>query len=230
MENNQKKLSFQVLMLITTQKLADKAAVMFRQEHLPLQYRFNAEGTASSEIMDILGLGSVDKCVLTSILPKALADVMLGRLKTELKMHAVNSGVAFTIPLNGINNLILRMLTQNAAENVINSVGKEETKMTEMKHVLVAAIVNRGFSEDVMAAAKSFGATGGTVVHSRRIGSEDAADFWGHSVQEEKEIVLILTNTENKVAIMKNIGEKCGIHSDAKGIVMSMPIDSAIGI
>ena len=42
MESNQKKLSFQILTLITTPKRADKAAEMFKQGHLPLQYRFNA--------------------------------------------------------------------------------------------------------------------------------------------------------------------------------------------
>ena len=101
--------------------------------------------------------------------------------------------------------------------------------MTEMKHVLVAAVVNRGFSADVMEAANSVGAKGGTIVHSRRMGNEETTAFWGLSVQEEKEIVMILTETENKVAIMKAIGEKCGMHSEAKGIVMSMPVDSVTG-
>ncbi len=229
MENNQKKLSFQILTLITTPKRADKAAEMFKQGHLPLQYRFNAQGTASNEIMDMLGLGSIDKCVLVSVLPKKLADVMLGKLKTELQMNAVNSGIAFTMPLNGINNLMLRMLTQNAEENGVNQQGKDEKEMTEMKHVLVAAVVNRGFSADVMEAANSVGAKGGTKSPRRRMGDEETAAVWGLSVQEEKEIVMILTETENKVAIMKAIGEKCGMHSEAKGIVMSIPVDSVTG-
>ena len=178
----------------------------------------------------MLGLGSIDKCVLVSVLPKKLADVMLGKLKTELQMNAVNSGIAFTMPLNGINNLMLRMLTQNAEENGVNQQGKDEKEVTEMKHVLVAAVVNRGFSADVMEAANSVGAKGGTIVHSRRrMGNEETTAFWGLSVQEEKEIVMILAETENKVAIMKAIGEKCGMHSEAKGIVMSIPVDSVTG-
>lgn len=55
-------------------------------------------------------------------------------------------------------------------------------------------------------------------------------NFWGLSVQDEKEIVLILTESANKVALMKCIGESCGMHSEAQGIVMSMPIDSVAGI
>ena len=44
----EKKVSFQLLTLITTPKLAEKAAEMFKKGALPLQYRFNAEGTAAS--------------------------------------------------------------------------------------------------------------------------------------------------------------------------------------
>lgn len=47
--DHEKKVSFQLLTLITTPKLAEKAAEMFKKGALPLQYRFNAEGTASSE-------------------------------------------------------------------------------------------------------------------------------------------------------------------------------------
>lgn len=75
--DHEKKVSFQLLTLITTPKLAEKAAEMFKKGALPLQYRFNAEGTASSEIMDMLGLGSIDKSVLISMIPKELSDVLM---------------------------------------------------------------------------------------------------------------------------------------------------------
>ena len=39
----EKKVSFQLLVLITIPKLAERAAEMFRKGSLPLQYRFNAE-------------------------------------------------------------------------------------------------------------------------------------------------------------------------------------------
>lgn len=111
--DHEKKVSFQLLMLITTPKLAEQAAEMFKKGALPLQYRFNAEGTASSEIMDMLGLGSIDKSVLISMIPKNLSDVLMDKLCSELQLNRANSGIAFTIPLNEANNLILRILAQN---------------------------------------------------------------------------------------------------------------------
>ena len=68
------------------------------------------------------------------------------------------------------------------------------------------------------------------MIRSRRIGNEETTSFWGLSVQDEKAIVLILTACANKVSIMKCIGESCGMHSDAQGIFISMPIDSVTGM
>ena len=230
MELNQKKPSYQMLILIATTKLADKAADMFLKIDLPIQYRLHAEGTASSEIMDTLGLGSVDKCILISTVPKTVGSAMLGLLHSELRLDAVNSGIAFTIPLTGVSNLMLRMMNHTAEKNEFLGNGKGENTMTDSNYTLIAAIVDRGFSGEVMDAARATGAGGGTVVHSRAIESGEATGFWGLSVQEEKEIVLILADHEKKTAIMRAVGEKCGMHSEAKGLVLSLPIDSVMGI
>ena len=221
---NEKKVSFQLLVLIATPKLADRAAEMFRKGALPLQYRFHAEGTATSEIMDVLGLGNIDKS------PKNLSEILLNKLNSELQLNRANSGIAFTMPLSGANNLILRILARNTGKELLNIAGKEENSMSETKYTLVAAIVNRGFSEEVMEVVRAQGVKGGTVIRSRRIGNKEATSFWGLSVQDEKEIVLILVESSNKVDLMKCIGEKCGMHSEAQGIVMSLPIDSVVGI
>ena len=50
------------------------------------------------------------------------------------------------------------------------------------------------------------------------------------SMQEEKEMLLIITEVEKKLSIMKAVTEQFGQHSDAKGLVISMPIDNVMGI
>ena len=225
MEN---KRAYQMLILVATHKLADKAAQLFLKHQLPIQYRLNAEGTASSEIMDTLGFGSVDKCILMSTVSRELGRELLRLLHTELRLDAVNSGIAFTVPLTGVTNHVLRMM--NAADDGAEiDQRKGEFTMTDT-YTLIAAFVDRGFSGEVMEAARAAGAGGGTVVHSRGIQSEQATAFWGLSVQEEKEIVLILAEQEKKTAIMSAISENCGMHSEAKGLGVSLPIDSVMGI
>ena len=230
MENQEKTPSFQLLVLITNPKLADKATRIFRKSTLPVQYRLNAEGTASSEIMDMLGLGSIDKCILMSTVPKQLGDAMLTRLRLELRLGAVNSGIAFTISLSGMNKLLMRMLMKSEEENAVHNIRKVGNIMSDTKYALIVATVNIGFSGDVMDAAKAAGASGGTVIHSRWIGNEEVAVSWGLSMQEEKEIVLILSEEDKRVEIMSGISEKCGMRSEAKGLVMSLPIDSVMGL
>ena len=153
---------------------------------------------------------------------------MLKRLHSELKLDTVNSGIAFTISLNGASNIVLKMLTQAQQENVNDK--KEENVMTESDYVLINAIVKRGFSGEVMNAARAAGARGGTVMHSRCIADENVVGPLGYDVQDETEIVLIIAPSEDKISIMKAITENCGVHSEANGIVMSLPIDTVMGL
>lgn len=223
-------IAFRILVLITTPKLAHKAAEMFRQGAIPVQYEWNAFGTASSEMIDVLGLGTPEKSILTSFMPRPFADTMLKKLKKELKIGSINSGIAFTIPLTGANNLIVHML-KSMDEDGINHVERRmNISMPDIKYSVIAVVVNQGFSDNVMDAARAAGASGGTVVPSRRISNEQAIGFWGMSIQSEKDMIFIVVNNENKLKIMQAISEKCGMHSEAKGILVSLPIDNVIGL
>ncbi len=231
MESSEKNTSFRVLMLITSPKLADKAAKLYKEGSVPIHYRLNGKGTATSEMLDLLGIGSSDKGILVSIMPKDFADKMLFKMYKELQLGAQGNGICFTLPLSGANSHILKIL-KNQSENYMGmSERKEEKIMTyETKNVLIGVVANRGYSEDVMTAAKSAGARGGTIIHSRRVGDEQAMSFWGLSLQEEKEMILIVANNETKMPIMKAISEKCGLRSEAQAIVLSLPIDTVIGL
>ncbi len=224
----EKNAAFRLMLLITTPKAADKAADVLRAEGIPVEYRIAAVGTATSEIMDMLGLGGIDKTVIFSMISKAKAGEILKKLSVELKFRTANSGIAFTIPLSGASNLMLRMLDNQDTEQTGQR--KENTAVVDVKYTMIAAIINRGYSNDVMDAARSAGASGGSVINSRQIADEAVSNKWGLGGHEEKEIVLIAADSEKKVAIMSAITEKCGIQSKANGIVLSVPIDDIIGI
>ncbi|MDE6926204.1 MAG: P-II family nitrogen regulator [Acetatifactor sp.] len=103
-------------------------------------------------------------------------------------------------------------------------------EMSENRYYMIMAIVNQGFSGAVMEAARPEGASGGTVFHSRRIASEETMKFWKISVQEEREVVMILARREDKLSIMQAIGQKCGVKSEAQGVVFSLPVDESVGL
>jgi len=99
-----------------------------------------------------------------------------------------------------------------------------------MQYELILTIVNRGFADLVMEAAKNVGARGGTVVHARGTGVAEAEKFFGIIVQPEKELVLILTEREKKNAIMTAICTHGELKEVGKGICFSLPVDQVVGM
>ena len=93
----------------------------------------------------------------------------------------------------------------------------------------MAAVVN-GYSDDVIDAARQAGARGGTVIKSRRRNSEHAQQFFGISIQEEQDLVLMVVPKAQKSAIMTAISEKCGSKTPAQGILFSLPVEDTIGL
>lgn len=222
-----KKTEYRLLFLIASPKLALKAEQMYKKSKIPSQYHVLAKGTASGEIKDILGLGEIEKTIIVSMMQREKASEMLSMLKNRLYLGTPNTGIAFSIPLSGGSAAAVRIMQRPENEN-----RSERTEVERMKnkHVMIMAFVNQGYSEEVMAAAKPAGAGGGTVFHSRRVCSEESIQMWGITIQQEREIVLILAEEEKKVAIMQAITEKCGAQSEAHGIVVSMPVDEVAGL
>ena len=218
-----------LLFLVCTPKLAERATKLYEVDSIPLHYRMSAAGTASSEMRDILGFENTEKVAMLSILSREAAKETLTRLRRGLKIGSTNSGIAFTVPITGLSMLVLRMM-ENAKSPAENKEKRRSSRMDNMKYSMIAAIVNQGYSENVMEAARAAGATGGTVIHSRSVGNDTLAGAWGFAVEDEREIVMIVAESETKLAIMQAISDACGIKSDAKGIVVSMPIENVIGL
>ena len=216
---------FSLLFLIVSPKLSLKAEKVFHALNIPEQYSVFAKGTANSTIVDMLGLGEPDKAVTIAPLQTDLARKAINALQNELYLGAPDTGVAFTIPLNGGSLGILQLLSQSSPKEE----SQEEISMNT-DHSLVLAFVNQGYSEEVMSAARKAGARGGTVFHTRRVESDESAAFWGIPIQEEREIVLILAKKDQKKAIMEAISENCGAKTDAHGVVISLPVDEVAGL
>lgn len=222
--------AFRILMLINHTKLTEKAMQLFNSGKLPVHLQFSAHGTANSDMLDILGLGGIEKDVMFSIVPKTVADEMLRRLYTELELSQKNSGIAFTMPLSGINSMFAKISERLNPDITEKTTGEGLKHMSEMKYSLIAATVNQGFSEEVINAARAAGAKGGTCFHTNGAVNENNEHLWGTDFQEEKETVLIIADNESKLGIMQAISHSCGINTEAQGIVVSMPIDNIMGL
>ena len=100
----------------------------------------------------------------------------------------------------------------------------------ERKYDLIITILNQGYSDEFMTAAREAGAGGGTVISARGLLKTGPAKIFGISIQNEKEIILILTTREKKAPIMEAVGKSHGISAKAEGIIFSVPAGNIIGI
>ena len=97
-------------------------------------------------------------------------------------------------------------------------------------HELIICIVNNGFSDTVMEAAKDAGARGGTVLNARGTANKEAESFFHIAIQPEKEVVMILVPLNVKDAVLHALYEKAGLDTMGQGIAFSLPVDNVVGL
>lgn len=98
---------------------------------------------------------------------------------------------------------------------------EEESTLKDTEFELLITIANGGHIETVMDAARSAHAPGGTVIHAKGTGMEQAKRFLGISLAEEKEMVFIVVRSRQKNEIMRAIMEKAGTGTPAGGIIFT---------
>jgi hypothetical protein len=209
---------------------------VFEEEKVRFHFISKGRGTASSDILDLLGVGAGDKAVVICLEQEVLAPVLLKEVRRKLGRHSRGAGIAFTVPLSGINSPLLRVFKESIHQNEKITFEKKgapmglENKAERIRNDLILAIINQGYSDEFMTAARETGASGGTVINARGLAHEGPVKFFGVSLQDEKEIIIMLTRREKKIPIMQAVSRACGITSKAEGIIFSLPVDSVLGL
>jgi hypothetical protein len=204
---------------------------IFEQKNIRFYFIAKARGTASSDILDLLGIGSAEKAALICLEQDVGIPALMREAARKLELHKPGAGIGFTLPLSGINQPILQVFKESIEKNGAIAPEREAKEMgSEIKFDLVISVVNQGYSDEFMALAREAGARGGTVINARGIAHQGPVKFFGISVQDEKEIILILSTRERKAPIMQALSQAFGISSQAEGIIFSLPVDSVEGL
>ena len=95
----------------------------------------------------------------------------------------------------------------------------------DSKYSLIVVSVNRGYSDEVMNAAKSAGTRGGTVIRAHQIENDETDRLLGASFSAERDIVTILASADKRNAIMEEVNAKCGVKTEANAVILSIPVD-----
>ncbi|MHC1771274.1 MAG: P-II family nitrogen regulator [Flexilinea sp.] len=215
-----------LMVVIVNRGKGEKISNLFTEYGSPCTYLILGRGTADKKILSYLGLGETEKDILYCAMPYSLSQIVLEKLNSELKINRPGKGIAFSIPLNGIADISCINQLQNSAHNQ----GGIPMEDQPGQYDLIIAITNQGYADEVMEAAKSAGAPGGTIVHARGVGIKQAEKFFGISIQPEKEMLFILTPKEIRQDIMTMITEKKGLRTEAKTIVFSLPVNGVAGL
>lgn len=93
------------------------------------------------------------------------------------------------------------------------------------KYELVICVVNAGFSQNVMEAARAAGAKGGTILRARGSANPESEEFFNIKIQPDKELVMILVPKSIKDDVEKAVYKEAGIADEAKGIIFSLPVN-----
>ena len=198
---------------ITDRSRAEQFAAWFRTHGISLVLTALGQGTATTEVLDFLGLEATEKAVLFCVSPRS--PRLVRQAARDLWLDVPGQGVLMTVPVNSIGG-------STAKEYLLHE--------QEIAHDLIVVIANQGSTDLVMDAAREAGATGGTVIHAKGTGTDLVRKFFGVSIASEQEMVFILARSEAKKPIMKAIMAKAGIQSAAQSLVFSLPVGDIAGL
>lgn len=219
-----------IMMLFSIVERGKGKALMEMMNKKDVRYHIQSvgHGTAPSEMMDILGLGTNDKDVVFSLAPKSAVSGLVGDLSRDLGQSSGFGGLTMVIRLAAVNRLaaeILSRSSQTASEKEENSLMSGNTKYN-----LIVINVNQGYADSVMHTARKSGATGGTVIRGRLAGTEKFEQLEDGELQEEKEIITILAPDTTCGQIMQDVNKEFGLRTEARGTVCAIPVEKAMKI
>ncbi len=181
-------------------------------------------GTATSETLSLYDLTNQPKAIISTITDTASMKKLIHSAKEKMFIDIPGNGIMMSIPIKSVGGgKTLAYLT----EGQLLAGGKPNM---EFENELIIVILNEGFSDIVMDAARSAGARGGTVLHAKGTGKNMTDKFFGVSLAEEKDMIYIVSSSDKKSDIMKAINSECGTNTKAGAICFSLPVSEVAGL
>lgn len=192
---------------------------------LPMTLTRLGRGTATSEHLSIYGLAATEKAIVSAVADGEQTRRLMRAARVRMFMDIPGNGIMMSLPIKSVGGgRTMAYLTDNKTPA---PGGKPDMNFS---HELIYVILNEGHSDEVMKAARSAGATGGTVMSGKGTGSKETGKFLGITLADEKDVVIILATAETKAAIMRTIVEQAGPQTSAGAICFSLPVTQVAGL
>jgi len=110
-----------LLISIVEKGKAEELTNLLEGEGFTYHFVCIGKGTASSDILDYLGLGETEKEVIFSTIPAAREEFALNLLENKMELKRRGKGIAFTVSLTAVGGAtMLRYLSGSLGEEVEN--------------------------------------------------------------------------------------------------------------
>lgn len=229
LEEHPQKFLLKGLITVVDRGRGEAVSKLLNRVHRCLHFLSLGKGTASSEVMDFLGLDEPEKDVLISLVPEDYIGLYLGTLKEQMHFVSPGMGIAFTVPFNSISAAISHRSCA-ATQQTLRSWQKEAPDMLERQFECIVAVVPHGDSDMIIEAARQAGAPGGTLVRARGLNSDEANKFFHITIQPEKELIFTIVPVGIKKNVMQSMCNIILSRSGEHGMVFSVPVDEAVGL
>ena len=214
------------LVTITDRPTTDAFLKLYKSFGVHVSLRTVGAGTAVQETLSTLGLEKTEKAVLFAIITADSWPRIQKALRRQMRIDVPGTGIAFIVPVSSIGGKrALLFLTEHQTLEL-----KEESILKDTRYDLLLVIANQGYTDTVMGAARSAGAHGGTILHAKSTGAEDAGKFFGMSIAEEREIILMVVPTGDKNTVVQAIMAQAGAHTEAQAVTFSVALEDVAGL
>lgn len=211
------------IVTVTDRRKSGKMSLLCSSLGLPMVNVSLGYGTASDTIRSYYGLSSSEKAVITAVASAAEAKELFRLAKKDLFIDIPGNGIIMSIPVKSVAGT-------SSLSRLTNSTDSGGTPDMDFRYELIIAILNEGYADDVMDAARSAGAGGGTVLHAKGTGPVKSESFFGISLADEKDLLLIVASAKDKGTIMQAIQTHAGPGTKPGAVCFSLPISAVAGL
>ncbi|QTQ11528.1 transcriptional regulator [Treponema parvum] len=168
-------------------------------------------GISENRFLHVLALGETSKDIVYMLVPSEERSKIADAIARASERKKKRFGVLFSLDS-------IRLIKTG------NIFGGDDYMTFNAAHHMVSIIANRGYADDIMAAARKAGAGGGTVIKARGTAKPGDAKFFGMEIVPEKEMLLMIIDSEKLDDVLEAVRTLPCLASPGSGIAFCCPI------
>lgn len=174
-------------------------------------------GTVRDVLSNFFSLYDERKEIVLMACSSDVARDSIETLNKEFKFYKPHKGIVFSIDISNIFGM----------RSFVNGESEKEKKVM---YQLITTIVDRRKAEDVIDAAVEAGARGGTIINGRGSGIHETKKLFAMNIEPEKEIVLIICDSNISDDIVNSVRKKLDIDKAGTGVIFVQDVKNVYGI